>query len=205
MHPRRQLHADQNYTTFTDFLDIIHRSIFISTSKINHCINIPSSRTFKYYFKNQITIYLFFSRGFGVLRFRINSRTVNGIDKHYSALDVKSDNHKNSTFAMQKQGNRNIDLLSDQAANQTCACPGNNLIMNRKFWEELNAYFHWYDTGHIENSFIVAYVFVTAVTFLPSRCLATIRGFLPSRCLATIGRDTQARAHTQTAYSIFSK
>jgi hypothetical protein len=49
----------------------------------------------------------------------------------------------------------------------------------------------WYDTGHIQNdasnnSSIVASVFVTAVTFLPSRCLATTRGFLPSRSLATI-------------------
>jgi hypothetical protein len=52
------------------------------------------------------------------------------------------------------------------------------------------ACFPWYDKGHIENatnnSSIVACVFVTVVTFLPSRCLATIRGFLPSRCLATI-------------------
>jgi hypothetical protein len=60
-----------------------------------------------------------------------------------------------------------------------------------KFWEELIAYFPWYDTGHIENhasnnSYIVACVFVAAVTFLPSRCLAMIGGFLPSRCLATI-------------------
>jgi hypothetical protein len=62
---------------------------------------------------------------------------------------------------------------------------------NKKFWEELIAYFPIYDTGHIENdasnnSSIVACVFVTAVTFLPSRCLAPLRGFLPSRCLATI-------------------
>jgi hypothetical protein len=70
---------------------------------------------------------------------------------------------------------------------------------NKKFWEELIAYFPWYDTGHIENdasnnSSIVAGVFVTAVTFLPSRCPATIRGFLPTRYLATIGE-----IHTQTA------
>jgi hypothetical protein len=67
--------------------------------------------------------------------------------------------------------------------------------MNKKFWEELIAYFPWYDTGHIENnasnnSSIVACVFVTAVTFLPSRCLATIGGVLQSRCLARIGDDT---------------
>jgi hypothetical protein len=59
------------------------------------------------------------------------------------------------------------------------------------FWGELIAYFPWYDTGRIENdasnnSSIVACVFVTAVRFLPSRCLATIGEFLPSHCLATI-------------------
>jgi hypothetical protein len=86
-------------------------------------------------------------------------------------------------------------------------------IINNKFWEELFTCFPWYDTGHIEidasNKYsIVACVFVIAVTFLPSRCLATmgeflpssclatIRGFLPIRCLATIGKDT--RTHTQT-------
>jgi hypothetical protein len=58
------------------------------------------------------------------------------------------------------------------------------------------------DTGHIENDAsnnysIVACVFVTAVTLLPSRCLATIRGFLPSRCLATIG-NTQTRTEKST-------
>jgi hypothetical protein len=51
----------------------------------------------------------------------------------------------------------------------------------KKFFGELIAYFHCYDTGHIENdgsnnSSIVACVFVTAVTLLPSRCLATIEG-----------------------------
>jgi hypothetical protein len=54
---------------------------------------------------------------------------------------------------------------------------------NNKFWEELIAYFPWQDTESIENDFsnnssIVACVFVAAVTFLPSRCLATTRGFL---------------------------
>jgi hypothetical protein len=53
--------------------------------------------------------------------------------------------------------------------------------INKKFWEELIAYFLSYDTGHIENdgssnSSIVACVFVTAVTFLPSRCIAAIGG-----------------------------
>jgi hypothetical protein len=63
---------------------------------------------------------------------------------------------------------------------------------NMKFWEELIPYFPWYDTGHIENdasnnSTIVACVFFTALTFLPSRCLATIGGNLPSRFVATVG------------------
>jgi hypothetical protein len=64
-------------------------------------------------------------------------------------------------------------------------------IIKKKFWKELIAYFPWYDTGHIENdasnnSSIVACVFVTAVKFLPTRCLAKIRGFLPRRCIGTI-------------------
>jgi hypothetical protein len=62
------------------------------------------------------------------------------------------------------------------------------LTVNKKFWEELIAYFPWYDTGHIENdasnnSSIVGCAFVTAVTFLPSSCLATIGGFLPNRAI----------------------
>jgi hypothetical protein len=66
-----------------------------------------------------------------------------------------------------------------------------NQNSNKKFWEEIIAYFPWYDTSHIENdasnnSSIVACVFIIAVTFLPSRCLATIRRFLSGRCLATI-------------------
>jgi hypothetical protein len=53
-----------------------------------------------------------------------------------------------------------------------------------------------YNTSHIENdasnnSSTVACAFVTAVTFLPSRCLAKIRGFLLSRCLATIEGNRQ--------------
>jgi hypothetical protein len=66
------------------------------------------------------------------------------------------------------------------------------LKYNKKFLEELIAYFPWYDTDHNEidasnNSSIVACLFVTRVTLLPSRCLATIGGFLPSRCQAMIG------------------
>jgi hypothetical protein len=65
------------------------------------------------------------------------------------------------------------------------------LYYKQKFLEELIAYFPWYGTDHIENnasnnSYTFECVFVTAVTFLPSRCLAAIRGFLPSRCLAKI-------------------
>jgi hypothetical protein len=53
---------------------------------------------------------------------------------------------------------------------------------NKKFSEELIVYFPWCDTGHIENeasknSSIVACVFVIALTFLPSRCLAMIGDF----------------------------
>jgi hypothetical protein len=71
----------------------------------------------------------------------------------------------------------------------------------RWFWEELIAYFPWYDTGHIvndasNNSSIFACVFDTAVTFLPSRFLATMRRLLPSRCLATIG-GIHRHTHTQ--------
>jgi hypothetical protein len=77
------------------------------------------------------------------------------------------------------------------------------IIMNKKFSEESIAYFPWYGTGHIENDSsnnfsVFTCLFVTAATFLLSRCLATKgkyfteplpsndRGFLPSRCLATI-------------------
>jgi hypothetical protein len=81
--------------------------------------------------------------------------------------------------------------------------------INKKFLEERIDYFPRYDTGHIENdalnnSSVVACVFVTAVTFLPNRCLATIRAFLPCRYLATIGEgDTQKHTHTQTATSSY--
>jgi hypothetical protein len=56
------------------------------------------------------------------------------------------------------------------------------IIQNNKSWEELIAYFPWYDTDSIEkysskNSSILAYAFVAAVTFLPSCCLATIGGY----------------------------
>jgi hypothetical protein len=76
-----------------------------------------------------------------------------------------------------------------------------SLFWNKKFWEELIAYFPWYDMGHIDNylsnnSYIVACVFVTGVTFLPSRCLVMIREILPRRCLPTI-RGIHARSHTQ--------
>jgi hypothetical protein len=69
--------------------------------------------------------------------------------------------------------------------------PKHEIHINKKSWEELIAYFPWYDMGHIENgapsnSSIVTCVFATVVTFLPSRCLATIGGFLLSLCLGTI-------------------
>jgi hypothetical protein len=51
---------------------------------------------------------------------------------------------------------------------------------NKKYCEEVIAYFPWYDKGQIindasNNSSIVACVFVTAVTFLTTRYLPTIR------------------------------
>jgi hypothetical protein len=82
-------------------------------------------------------------------------------------------------------------------------------LTNKKFWEELIAYFPWYDTGHIENhasnnslllrvySFLPSRCLATIVGFLPSGCLATIRGFLPSRCLGTIRGHTQTHTHRQ--------
>jgi hypothetical protein len=53
-----------------------------------------------------------------------------------------------------------------------------NCVCNKKFWEELFAYFLLNDTDSTRNevsnnSSIVAYAFVARVTFLPSRCLAT--------------------------------
>jgi hypothetical protein len=49
----------------------------------------------------------------------------------------------------------------------------------KKFWEEIIAYFLSYDTDHMENdapnnTYIVRYVFVAAVTFLPNSGLTTI-------------------------------
>jgi hypothetical protein len=55
--------------------------------------------------------------------------------------------------------------------------------INKMFWEELIAYFPCHDTGHTSLndasniSSIVAHVFVTAVTFLPIRCQAKIKGY----------------------------
>jgi hypothetical protein len=88
--------------------------------------------------------------------------------------------------------------------------------INKNFWEELIAYFPYYDTGHIENEeskifSILACVIVNAVTFLTTRYLATAGAFLPSRCQATMKgifieqwlsndkRDTHTHTHTQTA------
>jgi hypothetical protein len=56
------------------------------------------------------------------------------------------------------------------------------IIVNKKFWEELIAYFPWYDTDCIENgasntASIVACIFIAVVTFLMSYCLATVGGF----------------------------
>jgi hypothetical protein len=91
----------------------------------------------------------------------------------------------------------------NRTANRVQHCHMHSEKYNKKFCEELIAYFPWYYTGHIENdasnnSSTFACIFATAATFLPSRflatiggfllnrCLATTRGYLPSRCLATI-------------------
>jgi hypothetical protein len=78
------------------------------------------------------------------------------------------------------------------AYSQLSSAPGGRLSRPEPEGKELIACFPWYDTGHIENDAsnnysVIACVFLTAVTFLPSHCLATIGGSLPSRCLATIG------------------
>jgi hypothetical protein len=75
------------------------------------------------------------------------------------------------------------------------------LRVNKKFWEELIAYFYLYNTDLVENDesnnyFIVGYVFVAAVIFLPSRCLVVVVGFLPSLFPATIGEYTHRHTHT---------
>jgi hypothetical protein len=79
-----------------------------------------------------------------------------------------------------------------------CAVNITIVYFNNKFWEELTVYVPWYATGHIENdtsnnSSIVECVFVTTVTFLSSRCLATITGFLPNCCPATIRKFLPSR------------
>jgi hypothetical protein len=67
---------------------------------------------------------------------------------------------------------------------------------------------HW--KRRVQHFFYCFVCFVSAVTFLPSRCLAMIGGFLPSRCLATIKVFLLSRrvatiggihrhTHTQTA------
>jgi hypothetical protein len=53
----------------------------------------------------------------------------------------------------------------------------NALYLNSNFWEELIAFFPWYDMEHTvkdapNNSSFVSCIFVVAVTFLSSRCLA---------------------------------
>jgi hypothetical protein len=60
-------------------------------------------------------------------------------------------------------------------------------------------HFSWYDTGHMENNVpnnfsTVACVFVTAVTFLPSRCLVTIGDFYQTESLPSNDRGIFYRA-----------
>jgi hypothetical protein len=84
--------------------------------------------------------------------------------------------------------------LSNGAGQEVARCAANimKLYFNKEFWHQLIASSPWYYTGHIENdssnnASIFACVFGTAVTFLPSHCLATTGEFLLSRCLATKG------------------
>jgi hypothetical protein len=57
--------------------------------------------------------------------------------------------------------------------------------INKKFCEELVAYFPWYDMDRTENDVPQQFFYccVSAVTFLPSRCLATMGVFLPNRAV----------------------
>jgi hypothetical protein len=95
---------------------------------------------------------------------------------------------------LQDVGNHLLDQWFSNGAPQEVARFAMNIMkvyFNKKFWEELIAYFPWYDMGHIENDAsnnpsIVVSIFVTTVTFLSSRCLAMIGGLLQSRWLATI-------------------
>jgi hypothetical protein len=71
-----------------------------------------------------------------------------------------------------------------------------------KIWEDPVYYFPWNDTDRIENdgsnySSIVAYIFFAAVTFLPSRYLATILESLPSSYLGTTGRNIHVDTQTE--------
>jgi hypothetical protein len=57
-------------------------------------------------------------------------------------------------------------------------CIFNHTIKNKKLWQELFAYFpsvrHATYKNHTFNNYSIVCVFVAPVTFLPSRCLATI-------------------------------
>jgi hypothetical protein len=77
----------------------------------------------------------------------------------------------------------------------------------QNFWQKRIACFPWYVTDCLKNdasnnSYISACVFVDAVTFLSSRCLAMIGRFLPSSCLATITVDTQAHRLLLMIYEV---
>jgi hypothetical protein len=78
----------------------------------------------------------------------------------------------------------------------------------KKFLEGLIAYFPWYDTNRIENDVsnnysIVACVFVTTVTFLPSRCLETIGGFYRTEQLPS--KDTGIHIQTRRCKGFFNQ
>jgi hypothetical protein len=71
------------------------------------------------------------------------------------------------------------ELITDRLVQDLCILVYVYAVY-KKSWEELIAYVPWYDTDRIENdasnnSSIVSCVFIATVTFLPIRCLATLR------------------------------
>jgi hypothetical protein len=93
---------------------------------------------------------------------------------------------RNTTRAQRARNASNYSMECNFAY-QMCICCARAFVhwfvrlfvSKEQFWEELIAYFHWYDIDRIENdgyhkSSTVACVFFAAVTLLQSRCLATI-------------------------------
>jgi hypothetical protein len=90
-----------------------------------------------------------------VHRIRVST---NPLDTH-DLVYPSASNHVRSS------GSRNVTLWMQQ-------------VENMKFWEELIAYFPWYNTTIEKNAHQFFYCFL---------CIRCRRNFLPNRCLATIG------------------